>query len=157
MRHNVLAVWAKKELGVRNRDGRKPRVRRVRKEPQMQSLPVKDKAISPYAVSRESILIWQGERGGWQLRRKKARKVYARQRDSRYQRGKQEVCGRTKTLLFLKGPALSALLGTSRLTQTVQTFTTTSQTIPGTPAGSSAVAFGKTAGDEWAGQLSYQG
>lgn len=51
----------------------------------------------------------------------------------------------------------SALLGNSRLTQRVQTLTTARQTIPGAPPGSCAVAFGKTAGDKWAGQLSHPG
>lgn len=53
--HKALTVWAKKELGMRNRDGRKPRVRRMRKELYIHSLPVRHKAISPYAVFREHV------------------------------------------------------------------------------------------------------
>lgn len=45
---------------------------------------------------------------------KKKKKVYARQgagRDSRYQEGKEQVCGRIKILAFLKGTIRVCNLG----------------------------------------------
>lgn len=86
--------------------------------------------------------------------KKRSKEVYARQgvdRDSRYQGGKEQVCGRIKILAFLKGTirvsslgdlsAFSDPVGNCRLTKTLQGFTVSRRRIPGTPPGSSSVVF----------------
>ena len=103
--------------------------------------------------------------------KKRSKKVYARQgvgRDSRYQGGKEEFCGRIKISAFLKGPirvsslgdtsAFSDLVGNSRLTKTLQGFVVSWRRIPGTPSGSFSVVFcNDYRRQKWAGWLSYQG
>lgn len=98
-----------------------------------------------------------GGKGRVKAEKKQGKKSMCKAKGLQTSGRQQQDCGRLKILLLLNGLAFCALLGSSRLTQTVQTFTITRQTIPGTPPGSFAVAFGKTAGDKGAGQLSYQG